>query len=357
MAINRALGKRVRQFLIVVGSSFIGIILAVWLAILIIRPGPAGRIVIAAGGADGAYLHLTETWKRELTRYGVTLELRDDLQGLDALQALASDNRQIDASVIKGGLEGSLQGRLATPSGREIHDAQVGRIQSLGRLFYEPIWVFYRGPNLVRSLGEFKGRRIMVGTPTSGARRVAALLLKANGVTPENSKFIEQDFPADAKPLTGDGADVAIVSLPPDSKKIQDLLRTPGIFLMDFSAEAEAYVTRFPFLAKVVMYRGAVEFEPEIPTADITLLASEPAIVVRKDLHPALVSLLTHAVAVNPKPGFDRSGEPVLFYRAGQFPNVNDPEYEIDPDSKAYYRSGELPVLLRAVGPINASLG
>src|SRR5262249_58253306 len=81
-----------------------------------------------------------------------------------------------------------------------------------------------------------------------------------------------------------------------------------------------------------------------------------PALVVRKDLHPALVSLLTYAVSTNPKPGFDRSGEPVLFYHAGQFPNANDPEYEVDADSKAYYKSGELPVLLRSVAPFNASL-
>jgi hypothetical protein len=197
----------------------------------------------------------------------------------------------------------------------------------------------------------------MVGSSTSGTRRVATLLLKANGVTPENSKFIEQDFPGDAKPLTGDGADVAFVSLPPDAKRIQTLLRAPGILLMDFSAEAQAYITRFPFLSKVVMFRGAVEFDPDIPSADITLLASAPALVVRKDLHPALVTLLAHAAAANPKPGFDKTGEPVLFFQAGQFPNASDPEFEVDPDAKAYYKSGELPVLLRSIGPINASLG
>ena len=55
--------------------------------------------------------------------------------------------------------------------------------------------------------------------------------------------------------------------------------------------------------------------------------------------------------------GFDSSGEPILFFRPGQFPNGNDPEYEIDPDSRAYYKSGELPSILRALGPLNASMG
>jgi TRAP-type uncharacterized transport system substrate-binding protein len=357
MASKQTLGKRVRQFLIVVGSSLVGIILAVWLAIAILKPGPQGRIVLAAGGGGGAYQQLAETWKRELARFGVTLELRTDLQGLDALQALAVDNGRIDGGVLKGGLAGSLQGRLATASERELHDKQVSQLQSVGRLFYEPIWIFYRGPNQVRSLGEFKGRRIMVGTPESGTRRIATLLLKANGVTADNSTFIDQDFPADAKPLTGDGADVAFVALPPDAKKVQDLLRAPDILLMDFSAEAEAYTTRFPFLSRLVMYRGSVEFAPDLPSADITLLATAPALVVHKDLHPALVSLLTHAASVNPKPGFDASGEPILFFRAGQFPNGNDPEFEIDPDSRVYYKTGELPSILRAVGPLNASMG
>ena len=45
------------------------------------------------------------------------------------------------------------------------------------------------------------------------------------------------------------------------------------------------------------------------------------ALVVRPDMQPALVSLLTHAVVHNPKSGFDKHGDPVLFYRAGEFPS------------------------------------
>jgi uncharacterized protein len=349
--------RRLQKFLMVVGGSLIAIVLVIWLAIALLNPGPSGRVVMATGGAAGAYTQLAESWRRELARFGVMLVLQPDVQGLDTLRVVAADDGQVHAGLVKGGLAGSLQGRMATESERAVHNVQVDRLQSAGRLFYEPIWVFYRGPNLVKSLGEFRGKRIMVGSTTSGTRRVASLLLKANGVTPENSRFIEQDFPADAKPLTGDGADVAFLSLPPDSKRVQDLLRTSGILLMDFSAEADAYVTRFPFLSQVVMHRGAVEFEPDIPSTDITLLASAPALVLRKDLHPALAILLTHAALVNPRPGFDKTGEPILFYKAGQFPNANDPEFEVDPDAKAYYKSGELPVLLRSLGPLNASLG
>ncbi len=341
-------GGHVRRFLLSVVGCIVGVIAAAWLATTILNPGPPSRIVIATGGAGGAYHNLAETWKRELARFGVTLALRPDLEGANTLGALLAPDGGVDAGFVKGGVVGSLQGRLAQGVDQIVHDWHFERLQSVGRLFYEPLWVFYRGPKLLKSLGEFKGRRIIVGTATSGTRRVVTLLLKANGVTAENSTFIEQDFPADAKPLIGDGADVAFLSLPPDDKKVQDLLRTPGIYLMDFSAEMEAYVTRFPFLSKVAMPRGAVEFDPDIPSADIALLATAPALVVRRELHPALAVLLTHASWVNAKPGFDKSGEPILFYRAGQFPNADDPEYEVHADAKTYYKAGELPVLLRA---------
>jgi TRAP-type uncharacterized transport system substrate-binding protein len=351
------LSKRVKQFLMVVGGGFLAAIILLWLAIAILRPGPNGRIVIAAAGGGGSYAALAESWQDELAKYGVELVIRPDMEGARALQSLFDAKSGIDGAIIKGGLAGSLQGRYVSNADQQLHDRWTKEVQSIGRLFIEPLWVFYRGPNLVRSIGEFKGKRIMVGGANSGTKRIATLLLRANGITPENSKFIEQEFPSDGKPLTGDGADVAFVSLPPDSKRVQDLLRTPGILLMDFSAEDDAYLSRFPFLTRAQLYRGAVEFDPDIPSADITLLATNPALVVRRDLHPAIVSLLTHAVAANPRPGFDASGEPVLFYKAGQFPHGLDPEYEVDPDARAYYKTGELPIILRSLGPFNAALG
>ena len=125
---------------------------------------------------------------------------------------------------------------------------------------------------------------------------------------------------------------------------------------MDFAAEADAYTTRFPALSKLVLRQGAVEFDPDIPSADITLLATSAALVVRTDLDPSLVSLLTYAVVRNPKSGFDKTGEPILFYKAGEFPNGNDPEFELASEARSLYQTGELPVLLRSIAPLNKQL-
>jgi hypothetical protein len=132
---------------------------------------------------------------------------------------------------------------------------------------------------------------------------------------------------------------------------VQKLLHVDGIRLMNFALEADSYANRFPALTKVMLNRGAVEFEPLTPPDDITLLATSTALVIRADLDPALVNLLSYAVLNNPRPGFDKAGDPVLFHRPGTFPHISDPEYRVPEETRLVYKTGELPVVLRSIAP------
>ena len=257
---------------------------------------------------------------------------------------------------MKGDLVGSLQGRLASEKQKGRH-AEYSKLRSVGRLFHEPVWVFTRGDLPIATLRDLKGKRILIGARDSGARGIARQLLNANGVIGNAATYIDEELPADAGPLLSGTADAAIIVVAADTDKIQQLLRVPNIRLMDFTPEAEAYTNRFPALTKVVLRQGAVEFDPLLPTDDITLLSTTVALVVRPDMQPALVSLLTHAVVHNPKSGFDKHGDPVLFYRAGEFPSSNDPEFEVANEARVVYKSGELPIILKTLAPKAYSVG
>jgi uncharacterized protein len=327
-----------------------------------------GKIVIGASSAE--YYELANQYQEELRQYGVQVDIRRTvrfndkeghsrmrpLEGRVLLRALVDEDSGVTAGFVKGALVGSLQGRLASEKQKGRH-AEYSKLRSVGRLFHEPVWVFTRGDLPITTLRDLKGKRILIGARESGGRGIARLLLRANNVVDkENAIFLDEDLMADASPLLSGTADAGIIVVAPDSDKIQALLRVPGIRLMDFTPEADAYANRFPALSKVVLRQGAVEFDPLIPTADITLLATSVALVVRPDMQPALVSLLAHAVVHNPKAGFDKNGDPVLFYRAGEFPSVNDPEFEVAPDARVVYKSGELPVVLKTVAPRAHSL-
>jgi uncharacterized protein len=313
-----------------------------------------GTIVMATGNPE--YHDLAGRYVRDLRANGVALELRDATEGFATLRALGDAQSGITAGFVKGGLVGSLQGRLASAKAREWRASQIGKWLSVGRLFYEPIWVFTRGDMPTASLRDLQHKRILVGLRDGGTRRIATQLLAANGVDASNATLIEEVLDADAEQLRTGKADAAFVIAAPDDPRVQQLLRVPDIRLTNFKGEADAYTSRYPALAKLVLREGAVEFSPLLPSADITLIATSVALVIRSDMPPALVSLLTHAVMHNPKPGFDKSGDPVLFYKAGEFPSPHDPEFEMSRDALLVYRTGELPFLLRVLAPLNARL-
>jgi len=328
-----------------------------------------GKIVIAAGNSQ--YVELASRYQEALKQYGVQVDVRRTtriqdkegrttlrpLEGRVTLRALVDDNSGITAGFVKGGLVGSLQGRLASEKQKGRH-TEYSQLRSVGRLFYEPIWVFTRGDLPITTLRDLKSKRVLIGTRDSGSRAIARLLMRANGVIEKvNATFIDEDLDADAGPLVAGTADAAIIVVAADADKIQKLLRVPDIRLMDFTPEAEAYVSRFPSLSKVILRQGAVEFDPLIPTDDITLLSTSVALVVRPDMQPALISLLTHAVVHSPKSGLDKNGDPVLFYKAGEFPAGSDPEFEIAPEARVVYKTGELPIVLQKFGPKAYNIG
>ncbi len=314
--------------------------------------GAEGKIVLATGDVAN-YRELAAAYEKALDPYGVEVQLRPAVEGFQTLKGLVSDPPQFDAAFIKGGLVGSMQGRLARAKAQEWQQKELGKLRSLGRLFYEPIWVFVRSDFAGQSLRDLKGKAVLTGTRESGGRRIAAQLLRANGIefSKDNPLMIAEDIAPDGGQLLSGKAQAAFLVQPADTPLIQSLLHVQGIRLLNFALEADAYANRFPALTKVTLNRGAVEFEPLSPPEDVTLLATSTALVVRSDLDPSLISLLSFAVLQNPRSGFDKVGDPVLFHRPGTFPHISDPEYRVPEETRQIYKSGELPVALRSIAP------
>jgi hypothetical protein len=348
-----ALGSTV--YVLLVAWFVVVMLLAVFAVVLLASDRSAGKIVIGVPGAQ--YDELARTYRRDLARHGVELELRQSTDGFATFNTLLEPSSGMHAALVKGGLFGSLQGRLASAKDRELHEKEAAGLRSIGRVFHEPIWVFTRGDLPLESLRDLKNKKVLVGGEHTATRRISMQLLKANGVDAANAKLLEAMLSGDASQLLRGEADAAILILPPENERIQQLLRVDDIRLMDFSPEAEAYTNRFPALTKVILRTGAVEFEPQIPSADITLLTTSVALVVRTDTPPALVNMLAYATVHNPKSGFDKVGDPVMFFRPGEFPTVNDPEFEVANEARSIYKSGELPLFLRVLAPVNQKMG
>ena len=69
---------------------------------------------------------------------------------------LVNDKTGVNAGFVKGGLVGSLQGRLASEKAKEWRQQQLGKWLSIGRVLYELIWVFTRGDLPINSLRDLR---------------------------------------------------------------------------------------------------------------------------------------------------------------------------------------------------------
>ena len=223
-----------------------------------------------------------------------------------------------------------MQGGVVPP--KEDPDAEdESGLLSLGSVFYEPVWVFYRGEKNLTRLTELQGKRIAIGQEGSGVRKLAQQLLSANDI-PAGDHLVPLGGLKAAEELQQGRIDAAFIIAAETAPVVQVLIRSPGVKLMSF-AQDRAYQRRFPFLTKLTFPRGVADLVRDYPPEDIKVLAPTANLIVRDDLHPALQALLLQAASeVHGKTGF--------FQDAGEFPAYMDPMLPLSPDAERYFKSG-----------------
>src|SRR6516225_8815576 len=118
-----------------------------------------------------------------------------------------------------------------------------------------------------------------------------------------------------------------------DAPSVAKLLSNPKLRLMNFSSTGEALTRMFPDLVQLVLPKGVVEIDPPNPPQDITLVGTTAKVLIRDDLHPAIIQLLAQIM----KEEHQGSG---LFQRRGEFPAIEDPEFPVSPIAADYYKNG-----------------
>jgi TRAP-type uncharacterized transport system substrate-binding protein len=233
--------------------AFVAIALLV-LAYIWLDPAPPKRVTLATGPAQSAYDEFGKRYKRALAADGIEVVLLQS-EGSSANLQLLRDGKA-DLGFVQGG------------SSDRAANEEAG-IESLGSLFVEPVWLFYREASAKKvtatatlsSLTQLKGLRLNVGTPGSGVPSLMDKLFEANNVDAASLTMSRLEQTPATVAFLGGELDALVFASAPESLMVQMLLRTPGVKLMDF-AQSEAYSRRFPFLTPVVLPRGIVDLAP-----------------------------------------------------------------------------------------------
>ena len=328
----------VRDLLITVGPFVLIAVLLLALAYKVLDPTPPKKVVLATGTEQGAYAQFGKRYASRLKAYGVDVELRYTQGAAENLALLHDPNSGVDLAFVQGGAD-----ELLAAHGDE---AEADGLSSLGSLFYEPVWLFYREASAQRllkndaltSLTQLAGWKLNIGPPGSGAPNLVKKLLDANSVPLANISLRDQSqTPAVMAMLAGD-IDALVFASAPESLMVQMLLQTPGIKLFNF-AQAEAYSRRFPFMSPVTLPRGVVDLARDIPPVDVKLVAPTATLVARDGVHPALVQLFVQAA-------HQIHGDAGWFQKKGEFPSASNTERPLAKEADRFYRNGT-PLLQR----------
>jgi TRAP-type uncharacterized transport system substrate-binding protein len=306
-------------------------------AYIVLDPAPPKRTVLATGPEQSATAEFGKRYASELRRYGIEVVLRTTRGSLENLQLLRDETQHVDFAFVQGG---------ASEAVRAVDEDRTGvPLVSLGSMFYEPVWLFYREaaakklPQATLSeLAQLRGWRVNLGATGSGMPGLMGKLLGANGVEPDELKRSFLDVTPAVVALLGGELDALAFASAPESPMAQMLLQTPGVKLLEF-VQAQAYSRRLPFLSPVTLPRGVADLARDVPTHDVALIAPTTSLLAREGMHPALVQLFAQAAG-------KIHGAPGWISGSGHFPTPQSTEFPLAREADRYYRSGA-PLLQR----------
>jgi TRAP-type uncharacterized transport system substrate-binding protein len=300
---------------------------ASWIALEYFVPSPPFRVTIATGRKGTTFDYFAERYRARFARAGVELNLRETAGALENLKLLQNPNSDVQIASSAGGLSNS---------------SQAPDLRSMGLIYNVPFWIFYPSRQSLESLTQLKGKRIAVGPEGSGSRYIAERVLSRANIDSKTAILLPLAGDAAVEALNKGAADAALLVGGSDAPSIENLLNNPRVRLMNFSS-ADAFMRVFPDLVRLVLPKGVVQLDPPNPPDDITLVGTTAKVLIRDDLHPAIVQLLAQVLKE------EHSG-PGLFQRSGEFPSINDPEYAMSSVAIEYYRNG--PSLLTKLLPL-----
>ena len=311
---SRRISTAVVEFLKVWGLLAVIVLVGFLITYQYVGAPPPKVIRIATGANNGAYYTFAQEYARLLASDGITLEVVPTAGSVENLELLKSG--EVSLALIQGG--------SATRDDKE-------RLQSLGSLFLEPVWIFVRRQSVKRFL-ELKGNRVSVGIAGSGTHLLATQLLSAAGITEINTQLIREETTQAIDSLSNGKIDAAFFVASPEAPIIRKLFAAPAVELLNFD-RAAAYGRWFPFLTPVTLSEGVIDLQQNIPDHDTPLVAASANLAARRDLNASLIPAVLNAVMRVHQTGG------VLEHKR-QFPSVDFADLPLSEDARRYLING-----------------
>ena len=289
-----------------------------WVVFEFLGPMPPRVVLMTTGPEGSAYHKYGLQYQTILAREEIEVRLLPSAGAVENLERLRASSSDVGIGFLQGGI---------------TSEEESPELSSLGTMFFEPLWIFYRGLDPGKNAEGFRGQRISLGLHESGTRHLALKILAMNGITDLNAEFLALHAQEAGEALLKGQLDAAFMVSSWSAPIVQKLLASPDVDVLSFT-RADAYVALLPYLNRLTLPAGVGDLSTNRPPTDILLVAPKASLVVRNDLHPAIQHLLLEAAV-------EIHSDPEIFYQYGNFPAPEAVDLPVNSGARQYYQVGE----------------
>jgi hypothetical protein len=281
-------------------------------------------IVIEAGPKGGFFDTTATLIQDELKHYGIKSQIIHREDTLKIIDDVNDEKSPVDIGFV-----------AQDPGNREYAE-----VTAVATIAMEPLFIFYAASLDVKNLQDLKGLRLAVSPPASGTRAMAEVLLGLYGVNSQNTTFLPITLRDSSDAVRKDLVDAAFFLLPPGNKTISELALNPKLRMLSLP-QADALASNLGFVRHVTIHEGGFDYLRNIPSQDIQLIAIPVTLIVKKDLKPAIVTIVTQFL----KTHFQNA---TLVSQPGELLSIHEPTIPVNTHAESVLKNG-LPYFYRTL--------
>ena len=157
----------VKDALLAFGPMSVLVLCLLAAAVYFVEPAPSKKIDFIGGQENSAYDHFAQLYAKELAKNQIDVTVHHSQGSLQNMQEIRDADSVIDIGFVQSGSTNQ-------------EEAEARGLISLGSLFYEPIWIFYRSKKEFDSIAQFKGQRVNLGPDGYGVHKLFSQIGRAH---------------------------------------------------------------------------------------------------------------------------------------------------------------------------------
>ncbi len=221
---------------------------------------------IATGGTAGTYYPLGGAMAEILNKAIPGMNASAQSTGASVANINMLRDGSVDLAIVQNDIT------YYAANGTEMFkDKKVSNLQGIAALYPETCQFLTLEKSGIKSVMDFKGKRIAVGAAGSGTEANARQIMEAYGLTYKDIEVQYLSFGEAASALKDGNVDAAFVTAGYPTAAIQDIASQHPIRLLPVDPDkADALIAKYPFYTKTTIPAGTYAgFNEEIPAVSV----------------------------------------------------------------------------------------